>query len=312
MFELRLDQGHLENRCLTFLILYGVSEPETSRDDEPVLPHVAQTYSLEAGSVWWPDPTGQEQLPPISLRNSRLSSWEPMFIEKFELMALEKGVQGEDVDLIAPWQITDAKAAAVVVSPEGFVFHWNYLGNVSISDVGRLADLSQPLTDTTLPMWRTYQPKDNRVIDVTDMIEDRYEPRPAALVGNCVAPKITDPRDVSIETLADCAKQMARPLRESGNDPYGDYTPQAAEFVRRQFGVDVDAIDWHAANKARLISDSFGSYTPFDPASACAALRLAIVNNRVKHTAPAAIDQAFSRELATRIQRHLKPSGPAQ
>ena len=315
-YELRLDQRHLENKCLTFLILYGKSEPETSDDDELALPHVAQTYSLDTGLVWWPDPTGREQLPPMPLRNSRLSSWEPMVLEKFELMALEKGVLGED--LITPSRITDATMAIIVISPEGFVFYWDHFGDVSISDVGRLADAPQPLVDTTLPTWRTYHPKDNRVIDVTDMIENRHEPRPAALVGNCIAPKLRDPRDLLIDTLSDCAKQMATPLTESGNDPYGNYTPRAAEFVWQQFRVDVDSVDWHAANKARLISDSFSRSAPFDPSLACAALRLAIVNNRVKHTAPAAIDQArtaadqaFSRELAARVQRHL-PSGPAQ
>jgi hypothetical protein len=104
---------------------------------------------------------------------------------------------------------------------------------------------------------------------------------------------------------------IGSPLAESGNDPCGDYTLEAAAFVNNQFGVDTNRIDWPAANKARLINDSFSHSAPFDPAAACAALRLAVVNNRVQRTTPAAIGQALSRDVAARVQRQ-PPTRPAQ
>lgn len=104
---------------------------------------------------------------------------------------------------------------------------------------------------------------------------------------------------------------IGSPLEESGNDPCGGYTPDAAAFVSDQFGINANGMDWPAANKARLINDSFSHSAPFDPASACAALRLAVVNNKVRQTAPAAIGQALSRNPTTRAQRQ-PPTRPTQ
>lgn len=322
MFKIRLDQLRLNNQCLTFLVLYGA---RTDIDDERERFRVGQTYSLDTGMVGWSDPATGEQVAPISLRDPRLSSWEPMTGEKFELMALERGIVGEY--LIAPGRISEADIAAVVVSPQGLVFHWDSAGTVSISDVNRLANTQQPLVHISLDAWHLYKPKfnPNQVIDIGGYEEP--PPTTLALVDKSGAtpnpryrqryPKPRDPKDLIFNSLDEAARNIAPLLSGSGNDTDGDYTPAAAEFVRQQFGVDVDTVDWHAANKARMISNSFSYSATFDPAAACAALRLAIVNNTVKHTAPAAIDQtraaadhAFSRELAAGIQRHLPP-GPA-
>lgn len=295
----------------------------TDIDDESERLCVGQTYSLETGLVGWPDLATGEQLAPLSLRDRRLSGWEPMSAEKFELMALERGIVGEDI--IAPGRMLDASIVTVVVSPHGLVFHWDHTGTVSISDVSRLASTPQPLVHTSMDIWHIYKPKHDIVVDIGGFEEP--PPTTLALVGKSGAtpnprsrqrfPKPRDPKDLRFTCLGEAARNIAPLLIESGNPPYDDYTPAAAGFVRQRFGVDVDSVDWHAANKARLISNSFANSTPFDPASACAALRLAIVNNTVKHTAHAAIveartaaDQAFSRELATRIQRH--PPRPTQ
>lgn len=316
-FKPRLEQEHLENRCLTFLVLHG---KRTDIDDEPEPIRVGQTYSLETGLVGWPDPATGEQWHPLSLRNSRLSNWEPMTAAKFELMALQRGIIGEDI--ATPGRIIKADIVTVVVSPQGFVFHWNDSGTVSISHVSQLAAIPQPLGHTPMDVWHLYKPKfnPNRVMDIGGY----EEPPPAtlALVDESGTahphqrrrfPKPRNPNDLIFNSLSMAANNIESPLTQSNNYTFENYTTQAAEFVLKQFGVDVYDVDWHAANKARLISDAFYQSAPFDPTAACAALRLAIVNNRVKHTAPAAIDQAraaadqaFSRELATRVQRHLK------
>ncbi|MGH3521518.1 MAG: hypothetical protein ACRDU4_01515 [Mycobacterium sp.] len=122
---------------------------------------------------------------------------------------------------------------------------------------------------------------------------------------------LVDPEQFDLNSFAQFGRMIGSPLAESGNDPCGDYSPAAAAFVNNEFGVDISGIDWPAANKARLINDSFSPSAPFDPASACAALRLAVVNDKVQQTAPAAIGQAFSRNAATRAQRQ-PPTRPAQ
>lgn len=317
MFKIRFDQLHLNDKCLTFLALYG---RRTDIADESERLRVGQTYSLETGLVGWPDPVTGQQLAPLSLGNSRLSGWEPMSAEKFELMALERGIIGEDI--IAPGRMLDASIVTVVVSPQGLVFHWDHSGTVSISHVSQLATIPQPLVHTSMEAWHIYKPKHDIVVDIGG-----YEgppPTTLALVDKSGRtpnprsrprfPKPRDPRDLRFTHLGEAARNIAPLLIESNNYTFEDYTPAAAEFVQQQFGVDVDNVDWHAANKARLISNSFAHSTPFDPAAACSALRLAIVNNTVKHTASAAIDhartaaeQAFNHDLATRIQQHLSP-----
>lgn len=302
---------------LTFLALYG---RRTDLDDEPKQLCVGQTYSLETGLVGWPDPTTAEQLAPLSLRNSRLSGWEPMTAEKFELMALERGIIGEEI--VAPGRMLDASIVTVVVSPQGFVFHWDHSGTVSISHVSQLESTPQPLVHTYMEAWHIYKPKHDIIVDIGGFEES--SPTALALVNKSGKtsnprsrkrfPKPRDPRHLRFTHLGEAARNIAPLLIEAHDYTFEDYTPEAAEFVQKQFGVDVNNVDWHAANKARLISNSFAHSAPFDPAAACAALRLAIVNNTVKHTAPAAIDhartaaeQVFNHDLATRIQQHLSP-----
>jgi hypothetical protein len=222
----------------------------------------------------------------------------------------------------------------VVVSPEGFVFHWDDSAagdtpTVSISHVSQLADVPQPLVYTSMDAWHLYKPKLDP--DYLCDIGGYEEPPPATvtLVDDSGAiprphpwqrfPRPRYPKELIFDTLSEAATNIAPVLLDSKNYTSRDYAPAAAEFVLRHFGVDVDNVDWHDANKARLKSKAFTHSTPFDPDAACAALRLAIVNNKVKHTAPTAIDQArvaaeqaFSRDLATRIQRHLKSSKPKQ
>ncbi len=71
----------------------------------------------------WPAAPGTERAAPISLRTSRLSGWEPMTPEKFELMALDRGVIGNDDG--PPERVTEPEMTAVAVSPQGFVFRWD-------------------------------------------------------------------------------------------------------------------------------------------------------------------------------------------
>ena len=89
-----------------------------------------------------------------------------MTAAKFELMALERGILGEDI--AAPERITEADIVTVAVSPQGFVFHWNDSGTVSISHVSRLTDIPQPLVYTSMDAWHLYKPKfnPNRVMDI--------------------------------------------------------------------------------------------------------------------------------------------------
>lgn len=329
-FKTRLDGWYTDNKCLTFLALHGKrTDIDTDIDYGPEALRVGQTYSLETGLVGWPDPETGEQRNMLSLGNSRLrsSSWEPMTGEKFELMALERGIIGDNIAM--PERVTDTNIVTVVVSPQGFVFHWDHTATVSISHVSRLADIPQPLVSTSMDAWHLYKltfGDPNRITDIGG--SDEPPPATLALVDKSGTshphhqwcfPKPRHPNEFIFDSLGEAAANIAPLLTGSKNYTSEDHTPAAAEFVLRQFGVDVDDVNWHAAIEARFISSAFTHSASFDPAAACAALRLAIVNNRVKHTAPAAIDQArdaadqtFSRELTTRIQQHLKSSGPAQ
>src|SRR5262249_35792796 len=190
---------------------------------------------------------------------------------------------------IMPGRLTEAQIVTVVVSPQGFVFHWDDSAagpisntpTVSISHVSRLADIPQPLVYTSMDAWHLYKPKANQVIDIGGY----EEPPPAtlALVDDSGAiprphpwqrfPQPRDPKELIFDTLSDAARNIAGLLTRSKNYISQDYAPAAAQFVLRHFGVDVDNVDWHDANKARLKSKAFTHPTPFDPDAACATLR---------------------------------------
>ncbi|MGH8602835.1 MAG: hypothetical protein ACREXR_08735 [Gammaproteobacteria bacterium] len=299
MFDAHLTQPYLDNRCLTFLILEGA---EPGVDDEFVSRRVAQTYSLETGLVHWPDPVIRESQPTVSLReNSRLSTWEPMTSSKFALMALERGIAGEGIE--TPGRITHPEMAAITVSPQGFVFCWDANEVLAVSDVGRLANVHEPMTKRGGDGWSRYVTRSREVLGPGD----GHIPPDRAWVGNDRTPRPMHPEDLTVDTLAHCGMFAASLIEESGNDIFGDYSPQAAVFIQRQFGVDVNAVDCQAGNQARLISQKFSRSTPFDPVTARTALRLAVLNSKVQRTAPTAITQALSQDAATRVQRLLPP-----
>jgi hypothetical protein len=130
--------------------------------------------------------------------------------------------------------------------------------------------------------------------------------RDEAGVGNGVTPILVDPEQLYFDSIAKFGTTMLSPIDESRNDCYGKYTAEAAVFIKDQFGVNTSRIDWQAANESRQVNGSFSHLTPFDPASACAALRHAVT----QQAAPAAINQAFARTAATRTQR--SPTRPAR
>ena len=56
--------------------------------------------------------------------------------------------------------VIEPEMAAVVVSPQGFVFRWGDTSGVSVSDVRRLAASEQPLVNTWNTMWSRYSDND--------------------------------------------------------------------------------------------------------------------------------------------------------
>jgi hypothetical protein len=294
-----LGQPYLDSTCLTFLALHGYIPqlPSTNPDrGASESSRVAQTYSLETGLVEWPLTAG---IGPISLRTPRLSSWEPMTPKKFELMALDRSLIGREVpgnDNERLGRIIEPEMAAVVVSPQGFVFYWDGSRSVLVSDVGRLADSPQPLTGyKSESQWSKYSLDRGHVQGPGHGGVARDE----AGVGNGVTPILVHPGQLYFDSIAEFGMMMGSPIDESHNDCCGKYTPAAAAFVQDQFGVDASHIDWQAADKERHINGSFSHTAPFDPASACAALRHAVT----QQAAPAAVSAAFTRTATTRPQR---------
>lgn len=294
-----LGQPYLDSTCLAFLVLHGYvpqlpdANPDRGASESG---RVAQTYSLETGLVGWPLAAG---IGPISLRTPRLSSWEPMTPKKFELMALDRGLIGREVpgnDNERLGHVIEPEMAAVVVSPQGFVFYWDGSHRVLVSDVGRLADSSQPLTGyKSESQWSNYSLDEGHVQGPGHGGVARDE----AGVGNGVTPILVDPEQLYFDSIAEFGMRMGSPVDESRNELFGRYMPAAAAFVKDQFGVDTSRIDWQAANTERFINDSFSHTAPFDPASACAALRHAVA----QQAAPAAINKAFTRTATPQTQR---------
>lgn len=136
---LTLAQHQLNNTCLTFLILDGALP---GGDDDYESRHLAQTYCLETGVVAWP---GLPKRRPIPLRdNTRLAEWEPMTAKRFAVIALDSGIAGADENVAG--RIVHPKMAAVVISPSGFLMCWDE-NAIQVSDVGRLANVHQPLAN---------------------------------------------------------------------------------------------------------------------------------------------------------------------
>lgn len=281
-FQTRHSQTDRQNRCLTFLVMDGaVVEPgqgdgsvRRGVDERPGLGRPALTYSLDTGVVRWRDPSTGEYPPPIALRsNTRLAQWEPMTRDKFELIALELGVL--DGDDSSPTPTEDLGIAALVVSPEGHIFGWDRSG-LAVSDVRRLSALGQrPLID---PIHHRGQWADGAT---------------RALVGSGMIPQLADDLGFGLDgpDLPDYAHEAMIMLAESGNRDTGLYTPDAAQFIADQFGVDAHTVDWAAANKARLINASFAEIAPFDPISATQALRLAAGNSTRPELSPARVQR---------------------
>ncbi len=300
MLDTWLSQPDFDSKCLTFLVLHG-SQPGV--EGETVLRRVAQTYSLETGLVSWRHPSQQPHVPILLRGNSRLASWEPMTSQKFALMALDRGSAGEAKDM--PGRVAWPQIAAVVVSPQGFVFRWED-SSLCISDVKRLANISEPLANGQ-EGWNEYQityTDKGRIVVGPGFGETALD---RAWVGNGEAPLPNGPDNFKVPTLAAYNNVAALPILESENDPCGDYAPEAVAFVGQQFGVDPNAVDWQAANAARFASEQFSHSAPFDPVAACSALRLAGVSSKIQSTAPPAINRKIPPAIAAQVQRHPSP-----
>lgn len=263
---------------------------------------VGQTYSPETGIVSWPNRTGPDAVPPLSLRStSQLAQWEPMTPEKFKLMALDRGVIGEEVHV--PGRVVRPDLVAVAVTPPGFVFRWEQGGGLWISDVRRLAKLENPLANTVNGAWSRYTGS----VDPEDV-----DPHAgSAQIGDGTMPFPIDGGHLAVTSLMDCVNVAGTLVNEVGYDfEVANYTPEAAAFVEQQLGVNVgDIKDWHEANRHRMLNSLFGHTAPFDHTAACTALRLAVdrstrqqrVHNRLAKALP---------EVATRVQRQ-PPQRPA-
>lgn len=277
-------------------------------EGEPATYRVAQTYSLETGLVYWPGATAGGSQALVSLRaNSQLAIWEPMTSSKFASMALESGAAGEDINIAG--RVIHPEMAAVTVSPQGFVFCWDSNGGLAVSDVGRLANVHEPLAHRR-DGWSRYLPGENRTVSGPG---NGRIPPDRAQVGNGRAPYPVDPEQIYVKTLAHCGIMAASSIEDSGNDILGTYTPEAAAFVKQQFGVEVNDIDWQDANQARLINEKFFHTALFDPHAARAALRLAIANNKARQTTPTPTSPAPPRDLIGRaLPRQPRSRPPAE
>jgi hypothetical protein len=299
-----LTQPFLNSKCLTFLVLEGGLP---GMEGERTTYRVAQTYSLETGVVYWPRGGSGGPQVSVSLRaNSQLANWDPMTSSKFASMALESGAAGEDIDIAG--RVIHPEIAAVTVSPQGFVFCWDSNRGLAVSDVGRLANVHEPLT-RRWDGWSRYSFDENRVVSGPG---DGKIPPDRAWVGNGRAPYPIDLEQIHVKTLAHCGIMTASPIEEAGNDIFGNYTPEAAVFIKRQFGVEINDIDWQAANQARLINEKFSHAALFDLHSARAALRLAIAHDKAKQTTPTLTPPAApSRDLIGRALAQQPTTRPS-
>jgi hypothetical protein len=266
----------------------------------------ALSYSLETGQVSSRHPISGKRST-VSLRDSaKLAGWEPMTTNKLCLMALELGVSGDDNGM--PGRVVDPWTAAVVVSPDGFVFRWNDNGNqLDISDVRRLAGIRSLLMGNE-GEWNEYNVVHGNAVEGPGL---GSAPIGQAHIGTGRNPIPSDAGLVLVDSLAGCGAAAAAPIGDSSSRIEGEFAPEVADFVARQFGVDANSVDWREANKTRLISRSFSTSAPFDPVAACSALRLASLSSRAQAAIPnPAAPAAPSREVVDRVRRQLPGTRP--
>lgn len=266
-----LDQPSLDNKCLTFLVFDDLFT------DEPASSAPAVSYSLETGQVWFRHPVSGERLVvPLRGNSARLAGWEPMTTDKLCLMATELGIAGDDNG--APGRVTEPELAAVVVSPAGFVLRWKDDGTqVGVSDIRRLADSRVSLTSMDGD-WNEYRA-------IRDQVRGpglHGQRIGQAGIGDGRNPVPGDTGLIVIDSLAGYGAAAASPVGDIGSDVNGEFVPEAADFVARNFGIDANGIDWREVNKARIISRSYSASASFDPVAACGALGLASVSSRAQ------------------------------
>jgi hypothetical protein len=248
-----LDQVALNSKCLPFLVLCGEHGEEWDIEDRS--DQVGQTYSPDTGIVGWPNRIGPDAIPPISLRsNSQLAKWEPLAPKKFNIMALDQGVIGEDIQV--PGRVVEPYLAAVAVTPPGFVFRWEHPRGLWISDVRRLAELKHPLANTSNSSWSKYK----STVGARDI-----DPHAgSAHIGDGTMPAPVNAENLSPSSLAQCSSIAGALIHNIGYDPsLANYTPEVKAFIQQQFGVNVDHIgDWHEAIRHRTLNRLLGGTAP--------------------------------------------------
>lgn len=293
-----LSQVTLDSKCLAFLVLCGEPGEEWGIEDHSS--QVGQTYSPETGIASWPNRTGADAIPPLSLRsNTQLAKWEPITPEKFKLMALDCGVIGEDIQV--PGRVVRPTLTAVAVTPPGFVFRWEHASRLWVSDVRRLAELKNPLADRWNGAWSRYTERaDPGTIDPHTG---------SALIGDGAMPTPFHREHFMVNSLAECANTAGTLVHELGYNPaIADYTPETVAFIQTQFGVNVSGIkDWHDANRHRMINSLFGHTASFDHTAACTALRLAVDRSRRQQRIPNQLAKALPK-----VAKRQPPQRPAQ
>ncbi|WP_146073628.1 hypothetical protein [Amycolatopsis sp. CA-126428] len=296
MFRSELAPHSFNNTCLTFLILDGV-RPENRRD-EWLSREVAQAYCLETGTLTWP---GLPKRPPVSLRDrGPLAEWEPMNVGKFEAIAADSGVVGQERSL--PGRIAWPSTSALVVSPEGFLMCWEE-SFIRTSDIVRLGGAHQPLANRRDGWNEYYHAQGNE--DDDPMYGPGFRGLPVARgwVGNERTPHPLGIHDLNVATLSGCNRMAIAPIDESGNDAYGQYTPETIEFIRHHLGIDPGTVDWDTAGSHRLINAQFANTAAFTPAPARAALQHALAPK--PSTRPANTRTAGTKAVHSQVTRRL-------
>jgi hypothetical protein len=229
-----------------------------------------------------------------------------MTAKRFAIIALDSGIAGADENVAG--RIVHPEMAAVVISPSGFLMCWDE-NAIQVSDVGRLANVHQPLANRK-DGWDEYYIHNDPEKGAT-VVGWGFQgsPEPRGWVGNGHTPRPEGLSDFNVQTLADCNRMAISPIDLSENDAYGTYTPQAAEFVRHHLGLDPNTVDWQAANAARIVNAQYATTAPFTPAPARAALRQALT--RTAPTQPASGRLTRRTPARTQITRRL-PRRPTQ
>lgn len=200
-FRSSMGQYRANSKCLTFLLFdTGVSDAEPDREYELSTGRAVLTCSLETGIVSARHPLGGVGV-------------EPMTEEKLSLLAVELGIWAPG-ETALPHAVSDPEISAVVVSPQGHVFHWADNGEVAISDVAKLT--SFPEVNISRPerrsgSWATYRLEAGQYVGFSDNPTD-------AVVGNRRQPFI-DNMFIPPDSPTECAARTAMQVEESGNDP---------------------------------------------------------------------------------------------